>query len=232
MIRINLLPFRADRKKESSRNKIYFAGLALLGFIGCLFWVHVYLNGKIKSLNTEIAATQKEVDRYKKIVREVNELEEKLKVLEEKLKVISTLKSDRDSAFRLTDVMTDMVIENRMWLVSFEAKENIPVQKKGDPKKEESKEPPKITVDIRIDGIALDNKTVADFMTRIENAEDAEKKKLFANIKLVTLEQDKIDQGKDRDPIYLKKFQVECQKALPVPEKKEEAKKKEEPKKQ
>ncbi len=226
MIRINLLPFRADRKKESSRNKVYLLGLALLGFIGCLFWVHIYLNGKIESLNREIAATQKEVDRYKKIVNEVKELEEKLKVLEEKLKVIDTLKSDRDSAFRLMDVMADMAIENRMWLVAFEAKENVPLAKKGAPKKDEKKEEPKITVDIRIDGIALDNKTVADFMTRLENAADDENVKLFSNIKLVTLEQDKIDQGKDRDPIYLKRFQVECQKVPPAPEKKEEADKK------
>jgi type IV pilus assembly protein PilN len=57
---------------------------------------------------------------------------------------------------------------------------------------------------VRIAGIALDNKTVADFMVRLE------KSGLFSDVDLKTLKQRKV--GKSN----LKSFQISCRKKPPV----------------
>ncbi len=57
---------------------------------------------------------------------------------------------------------------------------------------------------MQIQGIALDNKTVADFMTRLE--EDS----LFTSVRLINLQQELFKQGKGKDNIHLKKFVVAC----------------------
>ena len=56
---------------------------------------------------------------------------------------------------------------------------------------------------ISIKGIALDNKTVADFMTRLEDS------KLYSNINLQTVNQKIILK------YNLKSFDISCQKAAP-----------------
>ena len=116
--------------------------------------------------------------------------------LEKKTKVIKNLEKKRKDAFFLLDNMTKMVVENtsnsrsdtlsdndnkhgkRLWFIDFQAK--------GD--------------NIDIKGIAMDNKTVADFMTRLENS------KLYKNVNLKRLEQKKIRK------LNLKSFAITCSK--------------------
>jgi len=64
----------------------------------------------------------------------------------------------------------------RLWFTNFEAKGN----------------------NIGIKGIAMDNKTVANFMTRLENS------KLYKNVNLKTLKQQKITK------LNLKSFDITC----------------------
>ena len=74
---------------------------------------------------------------------------------------------------------TDQKPYKRLWFTGFQAK--------GD--------------SIKIQGIAIDNKTVADFMTRLEAS------KLYADVKLKTLKQTKIKK------LNLKSFHISCNKA-------------------
>jgi type IV pilus assembly protein PilN len=58
---------------------------------------------------------------------------------------------------------------------------------------------------VTINGIALDNKTVADFMVRLEKSE------VFSDVDLKTLKQFKVKQSN------LKSFQISCvKKATPI----------------
>jgi type IV pilus assembly protein PilN len=62
---------------------------------------------------------------------------------------------------------------------------------------------------VNIKGIALDNKTIADFMSRLEES------KLYKNVNLKTIKQQKIDK------LNLKHFDIECEKSsLKKPEEK------------
>ena len=177
MIRINLLPYRAARKKENIRFQVnVFLGSVVL--VALLVWLfNSHLSGRIGKLNTEIANTRAQVAKYKSQMDEIALIKKKLDILERKIKVIRSLEADRKAPVQNLDSYYNLLVENRMWYDKIEEKQT----------------------NINISGIALDNQTVADYMTRIENSDR------FQNVQLASVKQHKI-QGKE---MKLKKFEVQ-----------------------
>ncbi len=210
MIRINLLPYRTARKKENVRQQVTIFLLLIVLITISLVWYNNKLNKKVEALNTQIEFTRKEVIRYNKIAKEVEELKNKLAVLKRKLEVIEQLDMNRGRSFRILEGMTEVVIEKKMWLTGLEAieqnvrRETKPQKGKKGKQAETPEEFKRPDVNLQIQGIALDNKTVADFMTRLE--EDP----LFTGVRLINLQQELFKQGQGRDNIHLKKFVVAC----------------------
>ncbi len=164
MIRINLLPFRAARKKENIRRQI---SIFLLTFIFTSI-VLAYYNGVLKNevvkLENNIAGVKTEIVKYRKSIQEIRRIKKALKTLNNKLNIINRLQTNRKWPITLLDSINLLVVEKRMWLTS--------ISSKG----------PKIV----IKGIALDNKTVADFMTRLE------KSNLYTAVNLQTVSRKKV----------------------------------------
>ena len=159
MIRINLLPFRAERKKENIRRQVSIFLLSLIFVILCLFYFNHSLGSKITKLNENIDVTNADLKKYNEINKEIDRIKKTLENLKKKLDVIKTLEQNRYAPVRLLDTMTKMVVAKRMWFTRLEDKGKS----------------------VKIDGIALDNKTVADFMVRLQGCG------LFKNVNLKTL---------------------------------------------
>lgn len=191
MIRINLLPFRAARKKENVRRQVSIFFLSIFLVVIVLGYFHISLGNKILSLKAKIETTKKEVAKYEKINKEIASLKKKLEILKKKTNVIESLEKNRFEPVRLLDTMSLKVIAKRMWFKSF---------KSGDKT-------------VEIEGLALDNKTVADFMTRLQGSG------LFSAVKLKTIKKTKI---KDSN---LKSFQISCTREDLTKPKKEKSKK-------
>ncbi len=167
MIRINLLPFRAARKKENIRRQvsIFFLSLAFLLII--LFYYNFSLNGKIDNLNAKIKETKTDLEKYEKINKEIAQIKKKLSNLKKKMAVMDTLEANRFAPIKLMNAMTQVVVPKRMWFTSLRTK---------GPK-------------VNISGVAMDNTTVADFMVRLENSG------LFKEVDLKTLKRSKTKKG-------------------------------------
>lgn len=180
MIRINLLPFRAARKKENVRKQAsifmlsIFMGVILLGYLSFMF------GSKVGEMSTRIQETKTALAQFDVQAQEVDQIQKDLEVLKKKIAVITNLKSNRKGPVLLLDSLTQLVIPKRMWLTNLEAKGNT----------------------VNIKGVALDNRTVADFMTQLE------KSKLFASVNLSTLNQKTV-----REEMNLKSFIITCNKA-------------------
>jgi type IV pilus assembly protein PilN len=164
MIRINLLPFRAARRKENVRRQISIFILSLFLIAVGLLWWKMHLNNKIEDLSEKVDNTRRALLAKKKQVAEADEIQKKLDVLKKKTEVITNLALNRKEAVVLMDTMPKMIIEKKMWFTSLE----------------ETK------MSLTIKGVALDNKTVADFMTRLETSE------LFSNVRLQSTKKTKI----------------------------------------
>lgn len=171
MIRINLLPFRSDRKKENIRRQVSIFLLSLAFMLIILFYYNFSLNGKIDNLNAKIKDTNSELEKYEKINKEIAEIKKKLDNLKKKMAVMDTLEAGRFAPIRLMDAMTQVVVPKRMWFTSLQSKDQR----------------------VDISGVALDNTTVADFMVRLENSG------LFKEVDLKTLKRSKSTKGATSD---------------------------------
>ncbi len=191
MIRINLLPFRAARKKENTRQRLTIFALSFILCLIIMVWYHSSLSGDIEELDQQIADAKIELAKFNKINIEIAVIKRKLRDLNKKIDVIKTLESDREGPVRLLDAMTQIVIPKRMWFTSLEEKESGGAEA--------------ATKSVTMNGVALDNKTVADFMKQLEGSE------LFTRVTLVTLKREK----KDSD-LSLKSFTIRCAKAPPT----------------
>lgn len=194
MIRINLLPYRESRKKESVLRGINIFFVVFFIVFVILIYYSLWLGKKIDDLNTEIKNTKNLLTQAEKQAKKVDQIKNELEKLGHKTDVIKNIETNRRSSVILLETMTKMVAEKtsvstpdtstdieskpvkRLWFTSFEASgENI-----------------------NIKGIALDNKTIADFMSRLEES------KLYKNVNLKTIKQQKINN------LNLKHFDIEC----------------------
>jgi type IV pilus assembly protein PilN len=186
MIRINLLPFRAARKKENIRRQLSVFALTFIFFIMAAFAWNMRLGAKISDLNNEVETTKKEVAKYRKITEKIKRIKKQLEILQKKTEVINKLQRNRFDSVKLLDTMSDKVITKRMWFTGFQNTGNK----------------------VQIKGIALDNRTVADFMTRLEGTG------LFGTVKLEKIQKQVVKKSS------LKNFQVTCMKKGPAQKKK------------
>jgi len=176
MIRINLLPFRAARKKENVRRQLTVFCLSMALLVVAVFAVQWWLTSRVSSLDKKLKQTQTELDKYNQINQEIAEIKKKLENLNKKMAVMADLERNRHEPTRLMDAMTQVVVPKRMWFTKLEEKDKT----------------------VNMDGIALDNKTVADFMVRLEKCG------LFSTVSLRTLKQTVVQNSN------LKSFAILC----------------------
>lgn len=181
MIRINLLPFRTERKKENVRRQVSLFLLSLVLVLVVLVYYNFSLSSKIGRLNDKIKDTKTDLQRYNDINMEIAKIKKNLETLRKKMAVIEQLEANRHAPLRLMDTMTQVLVAKRMWFTRLEVKGK--------------------TVDIQ--GIALDNKTVADFMVRLQ------KSGLFSSVNLKTLKRQQVQKTN------LKSFQIMCTNVSP-----------------
>lgn len=198
MIKINLIPFREIEKKENIRRQVTIAILSVILVIVVMAYYYLRLKNTITNMTAKIESTKIELASTELTAKQVDKIKQELNKLNKKIDVIKTIEANRKSSIKLLDNMTKMVDEQatlvaagyvtegagkpvkRLWFTSFQAIGPI----------------------ININGIALDNKTVADFMTRLEASG------FYKNVNLNTLKKENINN------LNLKRFVITCQKSF------------------
>ena len=194
MIRINLLPYREERKKENILRQINIFLFVFFVVFAILILINARLSHKVTALNTNIKNTKAMLAQAEKKSKEVDQIKNALEKLNQKTEVIRNIEKNRRASVLLLENMTKIVAEKTSVTPSgaSESRDNKPVkrlwftrfQAKGD--------------DISIYGIALDNKTIADFMSRLEDS------KLYQNVNLKTIQQQTFNN------LNLKNFEIGC----------------------
>ena len=177
MIRINLLPVRAARRRENIRRQVSVFALSVFLVLAVMAYVAIDLGQTISDLNAKIEDAQGELTKLQAISKQVNEIKKKLEKLEAKSNIIVMLEADRGGPVRIMDALTSLVVAEKMWLTSL-----TETGKKMD-----------------LAGVAMDNKTIADFMTRLE------KSPYFKVVDLISSKQIKLEKDKK-----FKQFTITC----------------------
>jgi type IV pilus assembly protein PilN len=176
MIKINLLLARKDKKKVGRRKEFIVLILSIVLSLVVLGLIQWRLEKEKEDTLTKISDTKKEIAYYKSLTTEVNKAKEAQRTLQDKLNVINSLRKEKATPAKVLDEL------------SIDKPEKIHLESL---KKEGSK--------LGIEGIALDDETIANFMTNLR------KSKLFKNVDLIVSEQ--VEQSK----LKLKKFILSCE---------------------
>src|SRR6266540_5695895 len=95
MIKINLLPIRAARKKETARQQviILFASILSVVVIDCA--IYFYIGLKIQSTKTEITRSENEIQELKLKIGKINNLKNLKQEVQKKLDVLILLRKGK-----------------------------------------------------------------------------------------------------------------------------------------
>lgn len=103
MSRINLLPWRAERRKQRQQEFYAMLGLSALAAVLLSFFIIFYYNSQISGQNDRNAYLQGEIDKVQKQIDEIKLLDEKKSRLLARKKVIEELQVNRYQMVHLFD---------------------------------------------------------------------------------------------------------------------------------
>jgi len=164
MIKVNLFPFRAARIKENIRRQVTIYLLSMIFLILASSYFYLDLNNKVNTLREERDVKQKELDSFKDTNRKIAALKKTIAAVEVKLKTIKRLEKGKTGPVKLLDDIAMSVPEDKLWLTTLK-------EQKGT---------------LILNGTAMDNETVADFMNKLQNT------KSINSVQLVRTRQKKI----------------------------------------
>ena len=142
MIRINLI--RGKRKKRREFNVGFVFLLAPLVVLLGTVYFHTTVAGKIRTLDRDIVKANADIERLKKEIGEVEKFKARKAELQKKVDIISSLQKGRKAPVKTFEALSAAIPE-KCWI------DQMSVQ--GE----------KVT----LSGIALNNTTVANFMTAL-----------------------------------------------------------------
>jgi len=148
MILINLLPVRAQRKRQALLQ--YFvvsgAGLIVLGIV--LFVLNGNMNSQVTTLEAKNKEVANEIENLKKIIGEIEVYEKMIAERQKKKDIIEDLKKGRQGPVRILDEVA-LRIPKRVWLTRLRNRESA----------------------ITFRGLAVNQRVVADFMKALGESE-------------------------------------------------------------
>jgi type IV pilus assembly protein PilN len=145
MIRINLIPIK-ERKEIKGLNELILGILAIVAVFALLVAIDLIQTKRIRDINNRIVSVKKRINQLEEVKKKVEEFKAKNKELEEKIKVINVLEENRTGPLFVMDALGE-AIPNRAWIDKFSEKNST----------------------AKIEGVAWDELTVADFMKRLQS---------------------------------------------------------------
>ena len=176
MIKINLLLARKEKKKGGLRKEFIVLILSVVLLLAIFVFIQWGLNKKIEDTMAQNSQKKQEIAKYKSLTTEVEKKKQEQKMLQNRLDIINSLRKDKARAAMVLDQL------------SIDKPEKLQLESL---KKDGAK--------LGIEGVALDDETIANFMTNLR------KSKLFKNVDLIVSEQ--IEQSK----MKVKKFVLSCE---------------------
>ena len=103
MARINLLPWREQRREERKQRFLVALGAVLVGAAALVFAGNQYLNAMIERQNARNEFVRKEIAVLDARIKEIKELKERRQQLLERMKIIQDLQGNRPIIARVFD---------------------------------------------------------------------------------------------------------------------------------
>ena len=159
MIRINLLPVRAAKKKEAVQRHLALFAIGLVLVLGAFLVMYKIKDNALAGVEQQNSRLEAEIANLKKIIGEVEVYKEQEVLLEKKLEVIRTLKANKIGPVHMLDQLATRIPE-KLWLSTLQ---------------ESNKK-------VTLKGVSINNEVIATFMSRMEESD------YFAEVYLVSIQ--------------------------------------------
>jgi len=163
MIRINLLPYRASKKKETATQQIVIMVATILLVLAVAGVVYYITLGKISTTKQEIARSEGELANLKKKIGEIDKLKKLQADVQRKLNILNQLRKEKTGPTNRLARMSD-IVPDKLWLTRY--------QESG--------------LKVSVSGLAYNEELIAEFMRRIQSSQE------FENVDLLVSEQQEI----------------------------------------
>ena len=117
MIKINLLPYRVERKKQLIIQQSLIALCALLPAILIIGVLWYLMGSKIAEADNEIVRLKSEIKKQEKTIKKIKDFKKKKETLTKKMGVINTLRKGKSGPVHLIDELA-INLPGGLWLTS------------------------------------------------------------------------------------------------------------------
>lgn len=182
MIHINLLPIREIKRRNRAIRQVAFSAVAFVFFLAGLASFALYQFNYATALQKESDKLQFDIQQYTKILDEIKKIESDKKVLLTRIGIINQLKQSSSLTVHVLDEIASLTPPHRMWLTKLQQSGN----------------------ELKLNGMALDDQTVAKYMDDVGNS---------PYMKNVILASASMEKYAERN---LKLFSISCTVGVPV----------------
>ncbi len=147
MIRINLLPVRAERKKHNLQNQLAIGIFTIIVVVAVFGYIQFFIVTKINRTSRNLKRTQQEIAVLKPVIDKINRYKQQKDVIAKKIAVINNLDSARlEPIYTLHDL--NQYKPDKLWFTQ--------LNKKGP--------------SLNIKGISIDNETIVNFLDNLKQS--------------------------------------------------------------
>ncbi|GFE58278.1 PilN domain-containing protein [Geobacter sp. AOG1] len=160
MTRINLLPVRAAKKKETAKQQIIIAVVSVAAVIIAGLAFYTVMLAKVSGTKDEITRSEAELQQLKTKIGEIDNIKKLQAEVKKKLDVLNMLRKEKSGPAARLAKLSD-ITPDKMWLTNY------------------TENAAKVT----ISGLAYNEDIIATFLRNLQGAE------LFSDVELVVSEQ-------------------------------------------
>jgi type IV pilus assembly protein PilN len=146
MIQINLIPVRAQKRRENVRQfiSVYLLSFVLLLLVMGYLWIS--LKSEAELSERRLAQVRNEVNQYAKYDVMLKDLKQKKETIDKKREIIKNLQNDRDKVVRIMALLSVEMPADKIWFEKLSLSGNS----------------------MTLNGVALSNEAIAEFMRNLE----------------------------------------------------------------
>ncbi|MEA1970944.1 MAG: PilN domain-containing protein [Thermodesulfobacteriota bacterium] len=148
MIKINLLPYHEEKKRAGTKRQVLIGLVSFGGLLLLVVLFHVHMVMSVARLETEVQSARVKLDTLTKVAGDLEKFKSDKEMLEKKIGIIKDLERDRSYPVHIMDELASRIYPQREWLTSIAKKDN----------------------NLRVEGVAVNNPAIAQFMKRLEDS--------------------------------------------------------------
>lgn len=118
MIKINLLPVRAAKKKETALQQLSIFGISILLVLLIVGGMYIFKHGQIESTKTEINTANTKINELKAKIGKLEELKNLKEQVKKKLDVLAQLRKNKTGPAQRLATLSD-ITPDQLWLTSY-----------------------------------------------------------------------------------------------------------------